>query len=127
MKLTKLVFATVICMTLLLTAKAQTAADYFPGKWNAVIFGTPQGDVKVTFKFERKEGKIQGVVLDTAAKELSKITDLSEKDKSVTGAFTASGYDLTFELTQVDPDNAKGDVMGMFDVKAVRVKEEKVK
>ena len=125
MKLTKSIFVFAICMALFISVNAKATGDYFLGKWNVVILGTPQGDAKVTFKFERKDGKIQGSVLDSTAKELSKITDISEKDNTITGAFSASGYDLTFELTQVDADNAKGNVINMFDAKAVRVKEEK--
>ena len=125
MKLSKLFFAFIVCMAFYVSAGAQTNIDYFLGKWNVAILGTPQGDAKVLFKFEKVDGKIQGSVLDSTAKEISKITEIKEKDKTVTGAFTASGYDLTFELTPVDQDNAKGNVMGMFDAKAVRMKEDK--
>lgn len=125
MKFTKLMFAFVICMALFLSVSAQSNVDYFLGKWNVLILGTPQGDAKVTFKFEKIDGKIQGSVLDSTAKEISKITNISEKDKTILGGFSASGYDLTFELTPVDQDNAKGNVIGMFDAKATRIKEEK--
>lgn len=108
------------------TAPAATAtADYFPGKWNVTVFGTPNGDAKMTFVLERKDGKLGGAVQDSTGKELTKITSIDEKDKSITMAFTVQSYDVTLTLDPVDADNVKGSLMGMFDAKGTRVKESK--
>ncbi|HVV55844.1 MAG TPA: hypothetical protein VHC47_10985 [Mucilaginibacter sp.] len=105
------------------TAKTSTAADYFPGKWNVTIFGTPNGDAKMNFILERKDGKLGGAVQDTTGKEISKITSVDEKDKNITVAFSTQGYDVTVTLEPVDNDHVKGSLMGMFDAKGTRVKE----
>ena len=107
------------------TATATTTADYFPGKWNVVIIGTPGGDAKMTFALERKDGKLSGAVQDTTGKELTKITSIDEKDKTITAAFTIQSYDVTLTLEPIDDDHVKGSLMGMFDAKGVRVKENK--
>ena len=107
-----------------LNAKAQTT-DYFPGKWNVVVMGTPNGDAKMTFVLERKDGKLSGAVQDTTGKEMTKITSIDEKDKTITAAFTIQSYDVTLTLEPVDDDHVKGSLMGMFDAKGVRVKENK--
>lgn len=105
-----------------LNAKAQTA-DYFPGKWTVTVMGTPNGDAKMNFVLERKDGKLGGVVQDSTGKEMTKITSVEEKDKTATIAFTTNNYDVTLTLEPIDDDHVKGSLMGMFDAKGVRVKE----
>jgi hypothetical protein len=102
-----------------------TASDYFPGKWNILVMGTPNGDSKMTFILERKDGKLTGAIQDSTGKELTKITSVEEKDKTITAAFTIQSYDVTLTLDPIDDDHVKGSLMGMFDAKGVRVKETK--
>ena len=131
MKKLSLIFTVAAGLLMSLTVKAQTAAtttapaDYFPGKWNVVVMGTPNGDAKMTFVIERKDGKLAGAVQDSTGKELTKITSIEEKDKTITAAFTIQSYDVTLTLEPVDADDVKGSLMGMFDAKGVRVKETK--
>src|ERR1700749_5114421 len=124
MKKLTTIFIAITGLFFALSAKAQTT-DYFPGKWNVTVFGTPQGDAKMTFVLERKDGKIAGAVQDSTGKELTKITSAEEKDKTVTLAFTIQSYDVTLTLDPVDDNDVKGSLMGMFDAKGVRVKESK--
>jgi hypothetical protein len=88
-----------------------------------VILGTPNGDAKLTFVLDRKDGKLAGVVQDTTGKEMTKITQIDEKDKTITAAFTIQSYDVTLTLEPVDDDHVKGSLMGMFDARGIRVKE----
>jgi hypothetical protein len=125
MKKLSLILTVVIALFLTVKASAQTTADYFPGKWNVVILGTPNGDAKITFVLERKDGKLAGAVQDSTGKELTKITQIDEKDKSITAAFTIQSYDVSLTLDPVDDDHVKGSLMGMFDAKGVRVKDGK--
>ena len=123
MKKLTLIFTLVAGMFLAIQASAQTAPDYFPGKWNVVVLGTPNGDAKMTFIFERKDGKLTGAVQDSTGKELTKITQIDEKDKTITAAFTVQTYDVNLTLEPVDDDHVKGSLMGMFEAKGVRVKD----
>jgi hypothetical protein len=125
MKKLSLMFAVVIGLFMSLTVSAQTKPDYYPGKWNLVIMGTPNGDSKMTFVFERKDGKLTGAIQDSTGKEMTKITQVDEKDKSITAAFTMQSYDITLTLDPVDDDHVKGSMLGMFDAKGTRVKENK--
>jgi hypothetical protein len=104
-------------------ATTTTPADYYPGKWNIVVMGTPNGDAKLTFVLGRVDGKLTGAVQDSTGKEMTKITSIEEKDKSITAAFTIQSYDVTLTLELVDADDVKGSMMGMFDAKGVRVKQ----
>jgi hypothetical protein len=136
MKKHHLIFTLVLALFVSIHAKAQTTAtaatttattttDYFPGKWNVIIMGTPNGDAKLTFALERKDGKLTGAVQDSTGKELSKITQVDEKDKTMTAYFNMMNYDLTLMLEPIDDDHVKGNMLGMFDAKGVRAKENK--
>lgn len=125
MKKLSLIFSVVVAVFLTLNAKAQAPADFYPGKWVVTIFGTPNGDAKLTFVLERKDGKLAGAIQDTTGKELTKITTIDEKEKTLTAAFTIQSYDVTLTLDPIDDDHLKGSLMGMFDAKGVRVKESK--
>jgi len=125
MKKLSSIFTVVVALFVSLNVKAQTAPDYYPGKWNILVMGTPNGDSKMTFVLERKDGKLGGAVLDSLGKEMTKITSIDEKDKTITAAFTVQSYDVTLTLDPIDNDHVKGSLMGMFDAKGVRVKESK--
>jgi hypothetical protein len=124
MKKLILILTAVLGLFLSLNVTAQTTTDYFPGKWNVTVMGTPNGDAKMTFVLERKDGKLAGAVQDSTGKEMTKITQIDEKDKSITAAFTIQSYDVSLTLDPVDDDHVKGSLMGMFDAKGVRVKPE---
>jgi len=106
-------------------AATAPATDYFPGKWNIVVKGTPNGDAKMTFVLQRIDGKLTGAVQDSTGKEMTKITTIDEKDKTITAAFTIQSYDVTLTLEPVDADDVKGSLMDMFDAVGVRVKDNK--
>jgi hypothetical protein len=125
MKKLNLIFTAMLVLCLTINAKAQAPADFYPGKWIVTVFGTPNGDAKLTFVLERKDGKLAGAVQDSTGKELTKITQIDEKDKTITAAFTIQSYDVTLTLDPIDDDHVKGSMMGMFDAKGVRVKDGK--
>jgi hypothetical protein len=108
------------------TASAQTkpATDYFASKWDMLFEGLPQGDPRMIISLQRKEGKLEGSVMDSTQKEIAKISKVDEKDSSVTVYFTAQGYDVTLDMIKKDADNITGNLMGMFEAKGVRIKEE---
>ncbi len=123
MKKSSLIVALIMGLFLSPTVKAQSTANYFVGKWLITVIGTPNGDAKMTFIFERKDGKLIGAVRDSTDKEVSKITQIDENNKTINAAFTINSNDVTLSLEPVDDDHIKGSVMGMFDAKGTRIKE----
>lgn len=113
--------------TAVATTPAATTAttDFFAGKWEVSIFGTPNGDAKMIANFIRKDGSLTGEMSDPAdaQKEKIPITKIEEEAGKITIYFTASGYDLSLPLEKVDDNNLKGMLMNMFESKAVRIKE----
>jgi len=125
MKKLSLVFTVIFGVFLCMNAKAQTTTDYFTGKWLVSVTGTPRGDVKMIFVLERKDGKLTGAVQDSTGKEMTKIASIEEKDNTITAAFNVHDYDLTLFMEPVDDDHVIGNMLGMFDAKGVRLKENK--
>ena len=100
------------------------AADFFAGKWELLILGTPQGDAKMIAHLTRVDGKLTGEMTDPtdAQKEKTPITNIEEEPTKITIYFSASGYDLNVPLEKVDDDNLKGQLMNMFETTAKRIK-----
>jgi len=118
-----------ICLLLILgivfNSNSQTAApsDFFVGKWEVTIIGTPNGDSKMIVDLVRTDGKLTGQMSNPAepTAEKAPIT-VDENADLIDLAFNAQGYDVTINLKKVDDDNLKGSLLGMFDATAKRVK-----
>ena len=125
MKKLSLFFAGLFFLILSFNANAQTqpAKDYFAGKWNVQVEGTPQGDGKMVVALERKEGKLEGAITSKDAPEPNKITKVEEKEKSIILYFTANGYNVNLTLEKKDDDHVTGNMMDMFDATGERIKE----
>jgi hypothetical protein len=127
MKKISLLFAGLFLLLLSLHVNAQEkkGADFFAGTWSVLVKGTPNGDAKMIYVLENKDGKITGVVQDSTGKEISKIDNSEVKDDEVTVYFNTQGYDINVNLKKKDEDHAAGSLMGMFDTVADRVKQTK--
>ena len=114
-----------IAVKSLAQAADSTITDYFTGKWEISVIGTPNGDSKLVAELVRKEGKLTGELKDPsgALPGAIPITDIEEAKEQVTIFFSAQGYDVNLVLTKVDQNNCKGSLMGMFDSTAKRVKD----
>ena len=106
-------------------SQGSTPPEFFEGKWELLIIGTPNGDSKMVANLARKGGKLTGDLSDPTGKmeEKIQISDIEEVADKITIFFTTQGYDVNVELSKVDKDNLKGSLMNMFDAKAVRIKE----
>jgi hypothetical protein len=100
------------------------ATDFFAGKWEILVVGTPNGDAKFATEITRKDGKLVGE-LKVAAGDIKETipATVEEAEGKITIFFTTQGYDVNIALSKVDDDNLKGTLMDMFDAKAKRVKE----
>lgn len=104
-------------------AQSKTGADFFAGKWNVLITGTPYGDLKRVYILEKNDNGLAGTVVDGATgKEISKCSKVDVKDNEVTLYYTSLGNDVSVVLAKKDDDHVTGNAMGMFDAKGERVK-----
>lgn len=118
-----------ICLFLMLgvifTSNAQTTAptDFFTGKWEITVIGTPNGDSKMLIDLVRTDGKLTGQLSNPAEPTAEKTPVSAEANADLLElAFNAQGYDVTINLKKENEDVLKGSLMGMFDATAKRVK-----
>lgn len=95
--------------------------DFFTGKWNVNIYGTPQGDVTLIADLKRVDGELTGTLTPEAEGDPITINGVEEKEDAIDIAFYAQGYDLILSLKKVDDDHLEGSVMDMFDARAERI------
>jgi cytochrome c len=108
--------------TAIVEPKKDATSDFFAGKWNAKMIGTPGGDVAIDFIIERIDGKLTGKMVSEkmGSQALDKIEETDAEKIKV--FFSANGMSINMDLLKEDADNFKGRLMGMFDVKGTRVK-----
>jgi hypothetical protein len=101
------------------------ATDFFAGKWEVLIVGTPNGDAKLVTELIRKDGKLTGELKDPTGQnpEAIALSDVVEEAEKMILYFNAQGTDVSIELEKVDADNLKGSLLNMFDATAKRLKE----
>jgi len=126
MKKLSIFIAAIVCsLVFSIGAKAQAPTDFFVGKWAVLTTGLPSGDAKSVVTFERKDGKLTGKMAEEGKPNVNIFSKVEEKEKSVTGYFTASGYDVYIFLEKKDDNNITGSLMDMFDCTGVRIVETK--
>jgi hypothetical protein len=127
MKRASLFLTGMLMMWVTFTLNAQDQPeDFFAGKWECLVEGAPQGDMKMEVTLQRVDGKLTGELIYGTDSPASKFTRVDEKkDKSVTLYFASSGYDVYLYLEKKDNDAVEGSMMDMFDVTGKRVVEEK--
>lgn len=112
-----------LLLSVKISAQSKTGADFFAGKWNVLVTGTPYGDLKRVYILEKKDNGLSGTVLDgSTGKELTKCSKVDVKDNEVTLYYTSLGTDVNVVLAKKDEDHITGKALGMFDASGERVK-----
>lgn len=103
------------------TAKRLASSDFYAGKWEILVTGTPRGDVTFKTDLVRKDGKLTGELKTTD--DVRPINKVEETANKLTIFFNSSqGGEISIDFDKIDDDNLKGTLM-TFDAKAKRVKE----
>ncbi|UFH51934.1 hypothetical protein [Spirosoma sp. KNUC1025] len=105
-------------------SQATPPTDFFAGKWEITIVGTPEGDAKMVTELVRKDGKLTGELKDpTGTRPVTPITKIEEAADKLSIFFdTAQAGVISIELAKVDDEHLKGSLMNMFESTALRVK-----
>ncbi|MGN7202847.1 hypothetical protein ACTHQF_01135 [Pedobacter sp. SAFR-022] len=123
-KLATLIVGVFALMIISVAAKAQSNTDFFVGKWDILVKGTPQGDVNMKVSFEKKDGKLVGTMVNPDTQKEEPFNKLDTTEKGIIVYFSAQGYDVDMSLEKQDDDHVIGSVMSMLEVTGVRVKKE---
>lgn len=99
-------------------------ADFFAGKWEILVSGTPNGDVTLITDLIRKDGKLTGELFNPSDPNVKiPITKVEDSAEKLTIYFDSSqAGEIAINLTKLDDDNLKGTLMDSFDTTAKRVK-----
>ncbi|GAB4018980.1 hypothetical protein GCM10028808_55120 [Spirosoma migulaei] len=122
-------FILVLLLSAITFGYAQTTApapaDFFAGKWEITIIGTPAGDAKMVTNLVRKDGKLTGELTDpTGVRPVTPISKVEEGTDKITLSFESpQAGEVSIELAKADADHLKGQLMNMFEATAVRAKQ----
>ncbi|KAA0992186.1 hypothetical protein [Dyadobacter aurulentus] len=124
MKRTSFIYAIAFMLFAAFSSRAQTApADFFAGKWEILVVGTPDGDSKMVADLVRNGGVLSGQLINQKDSTAEKIpVTVTESGNKLALAFFTQGYDVTIDLEKVDDDHLKGSLMNMFETTAKRMK-----
>jgi hypothetical protein len=120
-----LILSVLSLLLLVTTLQAQTAPeDYFVGSWKVKAYGLPDGDAEMIIKFEKKEGKFSGAMVDPATKIVTPFTKIEVANNKLTAYFMAPDQQMEVFLTleRKDDTNVKGSIMDMFDMAGTKAK-----
>jgi len=104
-----------------------STSQFFKGKWEFFVKGTPNGDVTLPVRFDVVEGKLKGYFFSPDTKSEVKMDTVFLVNEKISMAFNIMSYDVTLYVSKKDSDHAVGSLMEMFEVLATRRKEEEVK
>jgi hypothetical protein len=126
MKKINVFFAVILFVFLSAGVKADDAGfDYFKGKWDVLIKGTPMGDINMVIIFNKIEDKVIGSIQDYEGNDVLEVTGARVEKDWASVNFFAEGYDISIVLRKKDDNNVTGDMMQMFDVEGKRIIGEK--
>ncbi len=95
-------------------------SDFFLGKWNVVILGTPNGDAKMVLEIKDGETKFEGVISGEGVPD-QKVDRVSGTGDKLTVYWSAQGYDVNLNMKKTAEGKVDGSLMGMFTAKIERV------
>ena len=121
MKKTKLILSALIVL-LSFTLKAQTKhKDYFTGKWNVVVVGTPGGDSKMIVNLSRKNGELGGTII-REGKDPAEIIETEETKNAVKVYFRHNFFKVNLLLAKKDEIHCDGSLMERYKATGIRIK-----
>jgi hypothetical protein len=126
MKKINLVATGLVLFLLTLNTNAQNTTDFFVGKWDLLVTGTPNGDAKMILSLERKDGKLDGKVIFGDQAGSANLFDIEDKGTLITFNITASDYVVRFSLEKKDDNHISGTMMDQFDTKGERILKEEI-
>lgn len=99
--------------------------DFYAGKWEISVAGTPNGDVTLLADLVRKDGKLTGELTAKADPAMKlPVTKVEENGDKLSIYFDSSqAGEIAIDLSKVDNDNLAGTLMNNFETKAKRIKE----
>ncbi|MGC1391826.1 MAG: hypothetical protein WA816_12385 [Bacteroidales bacterium] len=98
-----------------------TGENFFIGKWNAMLYGVPDGDTKMVINIDKKDDKLTGNMADPAKSDPPiELENIEVADSTFKAIFSAQGMDITIMLKIKNDTSITGSMMNMFDIKGTK-------
>jgi hypothetical protein len=114
-----------MCLSFSFKSNAQVPKDFYIGKWQILVMGSPVGDLRfVTTLVRNSEGMLSGQLenADDDTQPKRQITKVEEAVNKLMIYFVSSqGGEIAIELNKIDSDNLKGTLM-TYETTATRLK-----
>jgi hypothetical protein len=126
MRKTLFILSTIILAFILYTGSINaqvknTGENFFIGKWNAMLYGVPDGDTKMVIIINRKDDKLTGDMSDPAKSDPPvELDNIEVADSTFKATFSAQGMDITIMLKIKNDTTITGNMMNMFDIKGTK-------
>lgn len=119
----KIIFVGALFLMLGLVLQAgESGYDYFKGKWNVLLEGTPSGDAKMLMDINKVDGEIVATVIPEGQEETEEVTRVEIEEDNITVYWVSSGYDVYLFMEKIDANEIEGTLMDMFDAYGERIK-----
>lgn len=104
-----------VCMLSFLSVsiQAQDSRDYFVGKWDVMVYGTPKGDQRMIIKLNRVNGKLSGAIIGPTD-DIKKFKKIEETANSVKVYFKHFLFTVDLLLEKKDSTNVTGKLYGKY-------------
>ncbi len=124
MKKVKMVLVAVFILFVAINVQARDVAqDFFLGKWNVEVKGTPSGDIKILMTISMEDDKWIGYVSGAEGEEKTKFDRVEVNEDLISVYWFSNGYDVYLRLKKSGDNKLEGALMEMFDASAERVVE----
>jgi len=97
-----------------------TETDYFIGKWNVTIKGTPGGDSKLVVDLKQEDYKLTGTVTSEKDGEVE-IKEAELTDDGMVVSFKSGWFSVELLMKEKDANHCSCKLAGRYDGKSTRV------
>ncbi|MDR0681776.1 MAG: hypothetical protein LBG15_08015 [Dysgonamonadaceae bacterium] len=112
----------VMVLTLMLMGSAMVSAqentNFFAGKWDLLVEGTPDGDTHIFVNISSADDGLAGEM--TKGETVQKVAIEQTKDDVITLKFEARNFEISINLEKKDENSVKGYMLDMFSVTGKR-------
>lgn len=93
--------------------------EYFIGKWDVNIKGTPGGDSKLIVNLKIQEGEVSGTV--TKEDGIVKISEIKERGDSLILQFKHRMFNVDLLMKKLDKNHCSCKLVDMFEGSSIRI------
>ena len=116
----KVLFTVMLLLSSVTLFAANQTDDFFVGKWEVTVITDSGEEFKTTMNIVRTDGKLGGTISMPDGNEIP-IKKIDEKQDAITIFMEGNGQEFYMNVSKVDENSFKGDIMERVDFKGKRI------